>query len=46
MIDKAFDVKVDGIIFDLEDAVSWPEKDQARQNVCNAIGRATNTGKG
>jgi citrate lyase subunit beta/citryl-CoA lyase len=45
MIDKAFDVSADGIIFDLEDAVSWQEKDQARQNVRDAILRAGNTDK-
>jgi citrate lyase subunit beta/citryl-CoA lyase len=37
MIEKAQHVMADGVIFDLEDAVSLSEKEQARENVKNAI---------
>jgi citrate lyase subunit beta/citryl-CoA lyase len=45
MIAKSFEVEADGIIFDLEDSVSWQEKENARKNVIQAIGRAKKTGK-
>jgi citrate lyase subunit beta/citryl-CoA lyase len=45
MIAKSFEVAADAIIFDLEDSVSWQEKENARKNVIEAIGRAGNTGK-
>jgi citrate lyase subunit beta/citryl-CoA lyase len=45
MIEKALELNPDGIIFDLEDAVTYQEKDQARLNVCGAIARARSIGK-
>jgi citrate lyase subunit beta/citryl-CoA lyase len=45
MISKAKDVQADSIIFDLEDAVSMSEKDNARQNVAVAIREYKNIGK-
>jgi citrate lyase subunit beta/citryl-CoA lyase len=45
MIAKSLEVEADGIIFDLEDSVSWQEKENARKNVIEAIGRAKETGK-
>jgi citrate lyase subunit beta/citryl-CoA lyase len=45
MIAKSFTVEADGIIFDLEDSVSWQEKENARKNVIEALGRAKETDK-
>jgi citrate lyase subunit beta/citryl-CoA lyase len=45
MIGKAKDVPADSIIFDLEDAVSMLEKDNARQNVIAAIRQNRSIGK-
>lgn len=45
MIAKSLGVDADAIIFDLEDAVSPPEKEAARQRVAEAIGAARQTGR-
>ncbi len=45
MIAKSFTTEADGIIFDLEDSVSWQEKENARKNVIEALGPAKETGK-
>jgi citrate lyase subunit beta / citryl-CoA lyase len=45
MINKALGLKVDTIIFDLEDAVSLREKDNARRTVTEYISIAKGTGK-
>ncbi len=45
MIEKSLGADADSLIFDLEDAVSPQEKDNARRNVADAIPRARETGK-
>jgi len=45
MIEKSMSLSADSVIFDLEDAVSLSEKDQARKNVAESIGRLKETGK-
>lgn len=45
MISKAQTITADAVIFDLEDAVSISEKDQARDNVTRALSEMKNSGK-
>lgn len=45
MIEKSLGVAADSLIFDLEDAVSLQEKDNARRNVVEVIHRAKETDK-
>lgn len=45
MITKSFQVDADAIIYDLEDSVSPPEKQEARRRVAEAIEPAKKTGK-
>ena len=45
MISKAQTITADAVIFDLEDAVSISEKDQARDNVSRALSEMKNSGK-